>query len=111
MSSSTFRRFVTASGFCGVLVSVCVRIAHADPAVPGEEHCVVNVRSDDRLNMRAEPNSRSEIVARKRYASAGSWFNRSASAAGAPSRMATASAGCIGTTSPWFRQPCTASPG
>ena len=67
MSSATLRRFITAAGFCALLVSAFVGSAHADPGVPGEEHCVVNVRSDDRLNMRAEPNSRSEIVARKRH--------------------------------------------
>ena len=41
--------------------------ANSDPAVPGEEHCVVNVRSDDWLNMRTQPNSRAGIVARKRH--------------------------------------------
>ena len=39
--------------------------------VPGEEHCVVNVASDDVLNMREEPSSRSEIVAQKRYGQCG----------------------------------------
>ena len=42
-------------------------IAHADPIVPGEEHCVVNVRSDDTLNMRAHPDAGAEILARKRH--------------------------------------------
>jgi SH3-like domain-containing protein len=41
--------------------------AKSDPVVPGEEHCVVNVRSDDRLNMRNRPNSGAAIVARKRH--------------------------------------------
>jgi uncharacterized protein YraI len=29
----------------------------ADPVVAGEEHCVVNVRTDDRLNLREGPGS------------------------------------------------------
>jgi SH3-like domain-containing protein len=41
--------------------------AAADPIAGGREHCVVNVRSDDALNMRAQPNARAEIVARKPY--------------------------------------------
>ena len=45
--------------------------AAADPIAEGAEHCVVNVRSDDRLNMRAWPNASSEIVARKRYGACG----------------------------------------
>lgn len=46
-------------------------IAEADPIVPGEEHCVINVRSDDTLNMRERPNARAAIVARKRYGECG----------------------------------------
>ena len=45
--------------------------AEADPVVPGEEHCVVNVRSDDTLNMRAQPASDARTVARKRYGECG----------------------------------------
>jgi SH3-like domain-containing protein len=41
--------------------------ALSDPIVPSEEHCVVNVRSDDVLNMRRYPNSTSGVVARKRH--------------------------------------------
>jgi len=40
-------------------------------AAPGEEHCVVNVRTDDRLNVRAQPTHSSIIVARKRYGDCG----------------------------------------
>jgi len=29
--------------------------ALADPIVPGDEHCVINVRTDDRLNVRERP--------------------------------------------------------
>ena len=45
--------------------------AAADPVVQGEEHCVVNVRADDRLNMREQPSASSDIVARKRYGDCG----------------------------------------
>jgi SH3-like domain-containing protein len=45
--------------------------ASADPVVPGEEHCVVNVRSDDRLNLRAAPSAQARIVGRLRYADCG----------------------------------------
>jgi len=51
--------------------------ALADPVVRGEEHCVVNVRTDDRLNVRERPNARSEIVGRKRYGDCGIFiYNR-----------------------------------
>ena len=46
-------------------------VAKSDPVVPGEEHCVVNVRSDDRLNMRAQPNASAAVVARKRHTDCG----------------------------------------
>ena len=39
--------------------------------VSGEEHCVVNVRTDDRLNMRERPRSNARIAARKRYGECG----------------------------------------
>ena len=39
--------------------------------VPGEEHCVVNVRSDDVLNMRARPSSNSRVVSTLRYGECG----------------------------------------
>jgi SH3-like domain-containing protein len=45
--------------------------ANAAPIVPGEEHCVVNVRPDDRLNMRERPSARATVVARKRYGECG----------------------------------------
>lgn len=45
--------------------------ASADPVVPGEEHCVVNVRSDDRLNMREGPGTRYAVVARKAHDACG----------------------------------------
>jgi uncharacterized protein YgiM (DUF1202 family) len=51
--------------------------------VEGEEHCVVNVANWDRLNVRSEPSSSSEIVTKHRYGdcgivvvgeAAGSWY-------------------------------------
>jgi hypothetical protein len=53
------------------IVISLAQFAEADPVVPGEEHCVINVRSDDRLNMREQPTARDPVVARKRYAECG----------------------------------------
>nr|WP_262913741.1 SH3 domain-containing protein [Rhizobium halophilum] len=35
--------------------------------VPGEEHCVVNVKTDDVLNVRRQPNAEASIANRLRY--------------------------------------------
>jgi SH3-like domain-containing protein len=51
------------------------RTAMADPVVPNEEHCVINVRQNDVLNMRQRPNSLSAIVARKRHDECGILVN------------------------------------
>ena len=39
--------------------------------VPGEEHCVINVPSWDKLNIRSEPSAKARIIIRKRYGSCG----------------------------------------
>lgn len=39
--------------------------------VEGEEHCVVNVASWDRLNVREEPSSSSDVMAKHRYGDCG----------------------------------------
>ena len=39
--------------------------------IPGEEHCVVNVPSWDKLNIRSGPSTKAQIVSRKRYGSCG----------------------------------------
>ena len=59
--------------FTGLGPSVSGR---ADPVVPEEEHCVVNVRPGDVLNMRAKPSSTAVIVARKRHDECGIRVNR-----------------------------------
>ena len=41
--------------------------AQADPVVQNEEHCVVNVRADDALNLRERPSANAPIAARKRH--------------------------------------------
>ncbi len=69
--NSLFRSIITGFGLSFVFLMVVVGMAKADPVVPGEEHCVVNVRTDDRLNMRVQPNPRAAIVARKRYGDCG----------------------------------------
>ena len=51
--------------------------AWADPVVPEEEHCVINVRPGDVLNMRDRPGAGSPIVSRKRHDECGIRVNRS----------------------------------
>lgn len=41
--------------------------AQADLVVAGEEHCVINVRTDDRLNLREGPGTRFGVLARLPY--------------------------------------------
>jgi SH3-like domain-containing protein len=43
----------------------------ADPIAPRSEHCVVNVRSDDVLNLREAPSPRSASLAGLRYGQCG----------------------------------------
>jgi SH3-like domain-containing protein len=57
--------------FAALLACPFATAAHADPVVAGEEHCVVNVRSDDVLNMREEPTASAPVVAQKRYGECG----------------------------------------
>lgn len=45
--------------------------AAAASVVEGEEHCVVNVASGDRLNMRERPSAGAPVVARKAYGQCG----------------------------------------
>lgn len=45
--------------------------AQADPVVPGEEHCVINVASDDMLNIRERPGNGSTVITGLRYAQCG----------------------------------------
>jgi SH3-like domain-containing protein len=63
-------RFICYLGLLLVLATPSAP-ASADPIVEGEEHCVVNVRTDDRLNVRRRPSSASAIVDRWRYAKCG----------------------------------------
>ena len=39
--------------------------------IPGEEHCVINVPSWDKLNIRSGPSTKARVVVRKRYGSCG----------------------------------------
>ena len=39
--------------------------------VPGEEHCVINVASWDKLNIRSGPSTKARVVVRKGYGSCG----------------------------------------
>ena len=69
--NSLLRSITTTVGLSAISLMVVAGMARADPVVPGEEHCVVNVRSDDRLNLRTQPHSRAGITARKRYGDCG----------------------------------------
>ncbi len=64
----------------GVLAAAALFFLSELPAaaqvVEGEEHCVVNVRSDDRLNMREGPSASAPITAQKRYGDCGILVNQ-----------------------------------
>jgi SH3-like domain-containing protein len=64
------RQLIVHIGFLLLLVTFAPPAA-ADPVVEGEEHCIVNIRTDDRLNVRRRPNAESAIVDRLRYAQCG----------------------------------------
>ena len=53
-----------------MLPLMLVSIAQAS-VVPGEEHCVINVASWDKLNIRSGPSTKARVVVRKRYGSCG----------------------------------------
>jgi SH3-like domain-containing protein len=57
-------------GFLGISPPVA-----AEPVVPGEEHCVVNVGAGDVLNMRTRPAANASVVARKRHDDCGILVN------------------------------------
>ena len=48
-------RSITASFGLSMIIMMFLNGVQAEPVVPGEEHCVVNVRSTDKLNMREQP--------------------------------------------------------
>ncbi len=58
-----------AAAFMGAVLAPTT--AAADPVVEGEEHCVINVRTDDGLNMRTGPGTRYAILTVKRYGDCG----------------------------------------
>lgn len=47
------------------------RPAQADPVAEGAEHCVINVRSDDVLNLRTQPNAQARVLTGLRYGQCG----------------------------------------
>ena len=71
MPATLIRGLIAASALAAAILLSLAEIAGADPVVPGEEHCVVNVRSDDALNLRERPGARSAILASKRYGECG----------------------------------------
>jgi SH3-like domain-containing protein len=58
-----------------IVLIIFAGLAKAEPVAPGAEHCVVNVRSDDVLNMRERPSASSAVAARKRYGACGILVN------------------------------------
>lgn len=57
---------------CTALAAVWLAgAAVAQTVVSGEEHCVMNVPTDERLNMRKKPSYSAPVVARKRYGDCG----------------------------------------
>lgn len=53
------------------LATVAAVPAHADPIAGGVEHCVVNVASDDALNIRSMPGAQASVTAAKRHDACG----------------------------------------
>jgi SH3-like domain-containing protein len=56
-----------------ILVMLPLMLVSAAKAsvVPDEEHCVINVPTWDKLNIRSGPSTKSRVVIRKRYGSCG----------------------------------------
>lgn len=77
-------RNVLVAALSAAAFPLMVGIAGAEPVVPGEEHCVVNVRSDDALNMRAGPSAQTPVVATKRYGECGIRVNDACSGSWCP---------------------------
>lgn len=65
------RPLMLAALFAGAALLSLPAPAAETLVVEGEEHCVVNVASWDRLNARDEPNSGGDIVAKYRYGDCG----------------------------------------
>jgi SH3-like domain-containing protein len=66
-----FREIVSSTFLVAVAFLAAAPQAEADPIVPGEEHCVINVRTNDVLNIRSRPTSRARVEAQKRYNACG----------------------------------------
>ncbi len=65
------RPLMLAALFAGAALLSLPAPAAETLVVEGEEHCVVNVASWDRLNVRDEPSSNGDIVAKHRYGDCG----------------------------------------
>ncbi|MCB1547864.1 MAG: SH3 domain-containing protein [Hyphomicrobiaceae bacterium] len=67
MTPTSYRLFLAVSGFSALAATH----ARAGQVVPGEEHCVIQVATDDVLHIRAKPNARASIHAKKRHNACG----------------------------------------
>jgi len=65
------RTLILAACLAGSLLTAHPASAVDTTVVEGEEHCVVNVATWDRLNVRDEPSSSSDVVTRLRYGDCG----------------------------------------
>ena len=65
------RTLILAATLATALLTALPAAAVDTFVVEGEEHCVVNVASWDRLNVRDEPNAGGDIVTRHRYGDCG----------------------------------------
>lgn len=63
-------RLVASLGAMLLIAAPAIPVS-ADPIVIDDEHCVINVRTDDRLNLREGPGTRYDVVAQWRYAQCG----------------------------------------
>ena len=66
----------------------------ADPIAVGQEHCVIDVHTSDRLDMRERPTAASPIAARMRHGECGILARGMPPAIGSPSRTAIRWDGC-----------------
>lgn len=71
MNALLVRGTLAVSILAAAILSVAAGVARADPVAPDSEHCVINVRDDDALNMRDRPSAKARIVTSKDYAECG----------------------------------------
>src|SRR3712207_3703341 len=71
MTRTTLKTSLLALAFGTMAGLSAFPLPAAAQVVPGEEHCIINVASDDQLNLRRAPNATGQIVAGLRPESCG----------------------------------------